>query len=145
MDCKPARLLRPWDSPGKNTGVGCHFLLQGIFPTQGSNSHLDSLPLGHLGRPNFADLLKKMRFSWILIKFCCFHKFSGMMLNVSGAGRPPPETRVNSQLLITYPRGEGRVITGAGPFSAAAKNSAGCRSAQTEQVFLSGAENDLGC
>ena len=24
-----------WDSPGKNTGVGCHFLLQGIFPTQG--------------------------------------------------------------------------------------------------------------
>ena len=26
--------LCPWDSPGKNTGVGCHFLLQGIFPTQ---------------------------------------------------------------------------------------------------------------
>ena len=25
----------PWDFPGKNTGVGCHFLLQGIFPTQG--------------------------------------------------------------------------------------------------------------
>ena len=31
------RLLCPWDSPGKNTGVGCHFILQGIFPTQGSN------------------------------------------------------------------------------------------------------------
>ena len=31
----PTRLLRPWDFPGKNTGVGCHFLLQGIFPTQG--------------------------------------------------------------------------------------------------------------
>ena len=30
-------LLCPWDSPGKNTGVGCHALLQGIFPTQGSN------------------------------------------------------------------------------------------------------------
>ena len=28
--------LCPWDSPGKNTGVGCHFLLQGILPTQGS-------------------------------------------------------------------------------------------------------------
>ena len=27
-----------WDSPGKNTGMGCHSLLQGIFPTQGSNS-----------------------------------------------------------------------------------------------------------
>ena len=31
------RLLCPWKSPGKITGVGCHFLLQGIFPTQGSN------------------------------------------------------------------------------------------------------------
>ena len=30
------RLLCPWDSPGKNTGVGCHAVLQGIFPTQGS-------------------------------------------------------------------------------------------------------------
>ena len=29
--------LRPWDLPGKSTGVGCHFLLQRIFPTQGSN------------------------------------------------------------------------------------------------------------
>ena len=35
-----ARLLCPWDSPGKNPGVGCHCLLQGIFPTQGSNPHL---------------------------------------------------------------------------------------------------------
>ena len=33
---QPARLLCPWDSPGKNTGVGCHALLQRIFPTQGS-------------------------------------------------------------------------------------------------------------
>ena len=32
---QPARLLHPWDSPGKSTGVGCHFLLQGILPTQG--------------------------------------------------------------------------------------------------------------
>ena len=33
---QPARPLCLWDSPGKNTGVGCHFLLQGIFLTQGS-------------------------------------------------------------------------------------------------------------
>ena len=32
---QPARLLCPWDSPGKNTGVGSRSLLQGIFPTQG--------------------------------------------------------------------------------------------------------------
>ena len=36
----PARLLYPWDYPGKNTRMGCHALLQGIFPTQGSNSNL---------------------------------------------------------------------------------------------------------
>ena len=33
-------LLCPWNSPGKNIGVDCHFLLQGIFPTQGSNPGL---------------------------------------------------------------------------------------------------------
>ena len=53
------QVLCPWDSPGKITGVGCHFLLQGIFLTPGSNPHLlcllrwqaDSLPLSHLGSP----------------------------------------------------------------------------------------------
>ena len=38
------RLLSPWNSPGKNTGISCHFLLQGIFLTQGSNPRL--LPPG---------------------------------------------------------------------------------------------------
>ena len=33
----PVRLLCPWNSPGQNAGVGSHFLLQGIFPTQGSD------------------------------------------------------------------------------------------------------------
>ena len=37
---QPTRLLCPWDSPGKNAGVGCYFLLQEIFPTQGSNPGL---------------------------------------------------------------------------------------------------------
>ena len=37
MDC---RLLCPWNFPGKNTGVGCHFLIQRIFPTQGLNLYL---------------------------------------------------------------------------------------------------------
>ena len=36
----PTRLLCPWDSPGKNTGVGCHFPLQRIFLTRESNSAL---------------------------------------------------------------------------------------------------------
>ena len=56
---QPTRLLCPWGSPGKNTGVGCHAFLQGIFLTQGSNPGLlvspelqaDSLSLSQLGRP----------------------------------------------------------------------------------------------
>ena len=36
-ELQPTRLLCPWDFPGKRTGVGRHFLLQGIFPTQGWN------------------------------------------------------------------------------------------------------------
>ena len=52
----PIRFLHPWDSPGKNTGVGCHFLLQGIFQTQGSNPGLlhrrqTLYPLSHQGSP----------------------------------------------------------------------------------------------
>ena len=39
MDCSPPGSC-PWNSPGRTTGVGCHFLLQGIFPTQGWNPTL---------------------------------------------------------------------------------------------------------
>ena len=56
----PARLLCLWGSPGKNTGVGCRFLLQRIFLTQGSNPPLllllhwqaDSLPAVPPGKPS---------------------------------------------------------------------------------------------
>jgi len=37
FELTPARLLCPWDSPGKNTGMSCYILFQGIFLTQGSN------------------------------------------------------------------------------------------------------------
>ena len=50
----PVRLLCPWDSPGKNTGAGCHFLFQGIFPTQDSNADLrcrHSFPTKSPGKP----------------------------------------------------------------------------------------------
>ena len=39
-DCKPTRLLHPWHSPDKNTGVCCHALLQRTFLTQRWNQHL---------------------------------------------------------------------------------------------------------
>ena len=40
MDCSPPGSSAHEDFPGKNTGVGCHALLEGIFPTQGSNPGL---------------------------------------------------------------------------------------------------------
>ena len=58
----------PWDFSGKNTEVGCHFLLQGIFLTQGSDLCLlhwqvNSLPLSLLGSPSDALLMARMRIS----------------------------------------------------------------------------------
>ena len=62
MDCSPpVSSVHGTDYPGKNSAVGCHFLLQGIFPTQESNPHLfyllhwqvDPLWLSHLGSPNW--------------------------------------------------------------------------------------------
>ena len=63
----PTRLLCPWDFPGKNTGVGCHFLLQGIFPTQGSSLlhwRVDSLLLSHLGSPTCIRIMVQNPWSW---------------------------------------------------------------------------------
>ena len=57
-------------SPGKNTGVGCHFLLQGIFPTQGSNSHLlslaqaGSLPLARPENPQDGFFTSELSGKW---------------------------------------------------------------------------------
>ena len=65
---EPTNLLCPWDYLGKNTGMGCHAFLQGIFPTQESNQCLlrllhwqaSSLPLVPPGnRPPRHTLKKK--------------------------------------------------------------------------------------
>ena len=71
IECSPPNLHRQtkflciWNFPGKNTGTDCHFLLQGIFPTQESNPHLlhwqaDPLPLNHQSPyiPNYNSALE---------------------------------------------------------------------------------------
>ena len=71
----PTRILCPWDSPGKHTAVRCHFLLQGIFPTQRLKLGLlhllhgqeDSLPLAPPGKPQNL----KASSSKILFYYCC--------------------------------------------------------------------------
>ena len=64
MDYSPPGSTVHADSPGKNTGVGCHSLLQGIFPTRGSNPYLlcllhwqsGYLPLVRTGKPTLCLL-----------------------------------------------------------------------------------------
>ena len=61
----PAGLLCLWDFPGKNTGVSCHVLLQGIFPTQGLNSVLPPCRqtlyhLSHQGIPLYYILCREL-------------------------------------------------------------------------------------
>ena len=57
INCCPPGFSVHGDSPGRNIRVGCHALLQGIFPTQGSNTwslalQADSLPSEPSGKPN---------------------------------------------------------------------------------------------
>ena len=72
-----ARLLCLWNLQGKNTGVGCCSLLQGIFPTQGSNPRLlcllrwqtDSLPAEPLGKPDVIKAtVNEVRIEWITFR-----------------------------------------------------------------------------
>ena len=90
-----AMLLCLWDSLGKNTGVGCHALLQGIFQTQGLSPHLlrllswqmGSLPLAPPGRPQCSTyplVISRLLCVWLDFQFptgcpmtnqrheCCF-------------------------------------------------------------------------
>ena len=61
------QVVSPWDSPGKNTGEGCHFLLQGIFPTKDQtcicyiylHCQVGSLPLAPPGKPIIRSAVNK--------------------------------------------------------------------------------------
>ena len=66
----PTRLLRPWDFPGKSTGVDCYFLLQGIFPTQESNPGVLHWrqTLYHLSHQGSLLILKEAILKWQIVK-----------------------------------------------------------------------------
>ena len=80
-DCSP-RLFCPGNSPGKNTGVGGHFLLQGIFPTQRPNPgllHCRPLTLSHLGSPRgILEELNWKNFLWKSLSWLDVHANSGI-------------------------------------------------------------------
>ena len=84
------RLLCPWTSPGKNTGMGCHALPQGICSTQGSNPSLlrllrwqaDSLPLCHPESPYVSPSLQIYPSEGLYFSFSgyfCTYTFSDVL------------------------------------------------------------------
>ena len=72
MDYSPTRLLCAWDSPGKNAGVGCHALLQGILLIQGLNLYLlHLLPWKAGSLPLVPD-----------VQYLILHTTSGKLINL---------------------------------------------------------------
>ena len=61
MDCSPPRLLHPWGSPGKSSGVGCHALPQGIFLTQHSQINFFLSPIASLQTHKTLCSIKRQR------------------------------------------------------------------------------------
>ena len=96
MDCSPPGSSIHGISPDKNIGVGCHFLLQGIFPTQGPNLGLlpwqvDSLPLTLPGKPSHSSRGWKIQ-DWDASQFSFWWELSafltnGCLLTVSSHGK----------------------------------------------------------
>ena len=89
---EPTRLLYSWNFPGKNTGVGCHFPLQGIFLTQGSNPcllrllcwQMGSLLPNHQGSPSTGGQTPKPNFfSLVVTSSCPGHIFKHAYASVS--------------------------------------------------------------
>ena len=98
MDCSLPGSSVYGISPGKNTGVGCIFLLQGIFSTQGPNPGLlhwqaDSLPLSHQG--SWSVLFPNS--SWLRWKLCIKDYWPGFLNNCRNNAKlcmQPSECRV---------------------------------------------------
>ena len=93
---QPVRLLCPWDSPDKNTVVGCHSLLQGISPAQVSNSSLTHCR-NHQRRPHAVNKLWKLSYYifktappispvfpfWHCVRFYSLHISSSFLSSIS--------------------------------------------------------------
>ena len=117
-----ASLLCPWDSSGKNTGVGCHALLQGIFPTQGLNLNLMSTCIGrqvlyhwcHLGSPHkvWGGYFNSHKISFIIqySMYLSLHLYITFLLlyhKFESNNFPYPETKeshgLNFHFLVSLP------------------------------------------
>ena len=116
IDCSPPGTSVHGDSPGKNTGVGCHALLQGIFPTQESNQgllHFRQIlyQLSYQGSPEFTICGLKRTGIWILIlgNGFSFLNLSGSSINsyvieaeIAVPITPPPPEATSFNILECF-------------------------------------------
>ena len=101
MDCSLPGIFCLWGSPGKNSGGGCHFLLQAIFLTQESNPgflhwQAASLPLSHQGSPERVEpgLIAHIILNFIyLFLWLCLKAF-GMLVSLPGTEPVCPAVEV---------------------------------------------------
>ena len=88
---QPTRLPRPWDSPGKNTGVGCHFLLQcmkvksGSEATQSCPTLSDPLDCSLPGS-SVHGIFQARVLEWVAIAFSEVSPYSALILSTNPAG-----------------------------------------------------------
>ena len=107
----PARLLYAWSSPGKNTGVDCHSLLQGSFPTQGLNPAFPHCRpilycLSHQGSPLSHWTTREVPGLALLICICFSPEnrscaIYSWPLNNTGLGYNPPHSQKSRWVQLT--------------------------------------------
>ena len=133
---QPARFLCPWDFPGKNTGVGCHFLLQGVFPTKGSSPHLTLcrwtlLSLSYQGSPG--RLFSSVQFSCSVVS-------NSLRPHEPQHARPPcpaPTPRVYPNLCPSSQWCHPTISSSVIPFSSCLQSFPGSGSFPMSQLFTS--------
>ena len=92
---QPSRLLCPWDPPGKNTGVGCHALLQGTFPIQGMNPGLL-----HCRWNLYCQVTREASISGETIQKWCRANHSFLLSPIAFHGRKPTEDPASRLILL---------------------------------------------
>ena len=137
MDCRLPRLPCPWNSPGKNTGVGCHFLLQVIFPTQGSNPDLLHCRIlyqqSYQGSPQFSS-----------VQFSCSVMSNSLQPHEPQHARPScpsPTPRVHPNPCPLSRWCHATISSSVVPFSSCPQSFPASGSFQMSQLFASGGKS----
>ena len=97
MDCSPPGSSVYGDSPGKVTGVGCHALLQGIFPTQGSNQHLFCPLYWQMGSLPLAPPRKPIYICVCVCIYVCIHIYTLSWVSLPSP-IPPSRSKQSARL-----------------------------------------------